>query len=114
MMRTPALSPSWLTSTVLVPYSGDALGIYRTWESLAAREIDGGESLYGPFFDFGFSKNGAEAAAKWGRERLVKEIVRAIRLVQPQVLVARFTGETSDGHGHHQAIGSATLDAFDA
>jgi len=98
----------------LGPYSGDALGIYRTWESLAAREIDGGESLYGPFFDFGFSKNGAEAAAKWGRERLVKEIVRAIRLVQPQVLVARFTGETSDGHGHHQAIGSATLDAFDA
>jgi len=98
----------------LGPYTGDALGIYRTWESLAARAIDGGESLYGPFFDFGFSKNGAEATAKWGRQELVREIVRAIRLVQPQVLIARYTGEPSDGHGQHQAIGSATLEAFDA
>jgi LmbE family N-acetylglucosaminyl deacetylase len=95
-------------------YAGEALGIYRTWESLAARAIDGGESLYGPFFDFGFSKNGAEAMAKWGRRELVREIVRAIRLEQPQVLIARFTGEPSDGHGQHQAIGSATLEAFDA
>jgi LmbE family N-acetylglucosaminyl deacetylase len=95
-------------------YAGEALGIYRTWESLAARAIDGGESLYGPFFDFGFSKNGAEATAKWGRQELVREIVRAIRLVQPQILIARFTGELSDGHGQHQAVGSATLEAFDA
>jgi LmbE family N-acetylglucosaminyl deacetylase len=94
-------------------YAGEALGIYRTWESLAARAIDGGESLYGPFFDFGFSKNGAEATAKWGRRELLREIVRAIRVVQPQVLIARFTGEPSDGHGQHQAIGSATLEAFD-
>ncbi len=95
-------------------YAGEALGIYRTWESLAARAIDGGESFYGPFFDFGFSKNGAEATAKWGRQKLVREIVRAIRLVHPQVLIARYTGEPSDGHGQHQAIGSATLEAFDA
>jgi LmbE family N-acetylglucosaminyl deacetylase len=95
-------------------YTGEALGIYRTWESLAARTIDGGESIYGPFFDFGFSKNGAEATAKWGLQELVREIVRAIRLVQPQVLIARFSGEPSDGHGQHQAIGSATLEAFDA
>ena len=95
-------------------YTGEALGIYRTWESLAARALDGGESFYGPFFDFGFSKNGAEATAKWGRQELVREIVRAIRLVQPQVLIARFTGDPSDGHGQHQAIGSATLEAFDA
>ena len=95
-------------------YTGDALGIYRTWESLAARAIDGGESWYGPFFDFGFSKNGAEATAKWGRQELVREVVRAIRLVQPQILIARFTGAPSDGHGHHQAIGLATPEAFDA
>jgi LmbE family N-acetylglucosaminyl deacetylase len=95
-------------------YTGEALGIYRTWESLAARAIDGGESFYGPFFDFGFSKNGVEATAKWGRQELVREVVRAIRLVQPQVLIARFTGEPSDGHGQHQAVGSATLEAFDA
>jgi len=95
-------------------YAGDALGVYRTWESLAARAIDGGESLYGPFYDFGYSKNGADAMAKWGRQELVREIVRAIRLVQPQLLIARFVGDPSDGHGHHQAVGSATVEAFDA
>jgi len=95
-------------------YSGDALGIYRTWESLAARAIDGGESWYGPFYDFGYGTSGAEAVTKWGSQELVREIVRAIRLAQPQIIVARYTGEASDGHGQHQAIGFATLEAFDA
>ena len=95
-------------------YSGDALGIYRTWESLGARTIDGGESWYGPFYDFGYCTSGAEAVAKWGWNELVREIVRAIRLAEPQVIVARYTGQASDGHGQHQAIGSATLEAFDA
>ena len=32
-------------------YTGSSLGVYRTWESLAARAIDGGESMFGPFID---------------------------------------------------------------
>jgi LmbE family N-acetylglucosaminyl deacetylase/uncharacterized protein YndB with AHSA1/START domain len=95
-------------------HTGVALGIYRTWESLAARAIDGAESLFGPFYDFGYCTTGEEAAARWGRQELVREIVRAIRLVQPQVLVARFSGHPNDGHGQHQAVGAATIEAFDA
>jgi LmbE family N-acetylglucosaminyl deacetylase len=95
-------------------YSGDALGIYRTWESVTARAIDGGESWYGPFYDFGYCTSGTEAIAKWGWEALVREIVRAIRLAQPQVIVARYTGDAFDGHGQHQAIGAATAVAYDA
>ena len=95
-------------------YSGDALGIHRTWESIAARAIDGGESWYGPFYDFGYAVSGPEAVSKWGWDALVREIVRAIRLAQPQVLVGRYSGEASDGHGQHQAIGAATVEAFDA
>ena len=96
------------------PYHGEALGIYRTWESLDARAIDGGEPLFGPFYDFGFCKSGEEALAKWGREKLVGEIVRAIRLVQPQIVIGRWTGTAKDGHGHHQAVGQVTLEAFEA
>lgn len=95
-------------------YSGIALGIYRTWESLAARAIDGAESLFGPFYDFGYCTTAQEAVARWGWTDLVREIVRVIRLVQPQVLVARFSGGPSDGHGQHQAVGAATIEAFDA
>ena len=100
--------------TRTAPYTGRELGVYRTWESLAAREIDGGESLFGPFYDYDFSKNGAEALEKWGAENLVRELVRAIRLVRPHVVISRWRGEASDGHGHHTAVGIAVREAFDA
>ena len=96
------------------PYKGEALGIYRTWESLASRVLDGGESMYGPFLDFGYSKNAEEGLNKWGREEMVRQIVRAIRMVQPQIIVSRWKGISDDFHGHHQAVGKATYDAFDA
>jgi LmbE family N-acetylglucosaminyl deacetylase len=96
------------------PYREEALGIYRTWESLAARAVDRSECLFGPFYDFGYSKNADGAMAKWGRQRLVGEIVRAIRMVQPQIIVARWMGTPGDFHGHHQAVGQACLQAFEA
>src|SRR3954451_24447101 len=40
------------------PDRDEALCILRTWESLDARAVDGGEALYGPFIDFGFCKRG--------------------------------------------------------
>ncbi|RZB36143.1 MAG: hypothetical protein SRB2_02408 [Desulfobacteraceae bacterium Eth-SRB2] len=83
------------------PYKGESLGVFRTWESLASRALDGGESLYGPFIDFGYSKNGEESLSKWGSKEMVKKIVRAIRMVQPQIIVSRWKGISDDFHGHH-------------
>jgi LmbE family N-acetylglucosaminyl deacetylase len=97
------------------PDKQEALGIYRTWESLSAGIVDGGEALFGPFYDFGFSKSGEETLARWGgRVAVIREIVRAIRWVQPQIVIGRWTGRKSNGHGHHQAIGVVTQEAFDA
>lgn len=93
--------------------AGDALGIRRTWESLAARRIDGAEVAYGPFRDFGFSKSGAATLARWGREQLVREIARAVRVVQPHVVICRWTGTPDDGHGHHEAVGMVTAEAVE-
>ncbi len=93
---------------------GARLGVYRSWESEQARRIDGGEVLYGPFVDYGFSKSGEEALQTWGRELLCREIVRAIRSVQPQVVVSRWSGSRRDGHGHHQAVGAVVREAFEA
>jgi LmbE family N-acetylglucosaminyl deacetylase len=93
-------------------YSGPELGVYRTWESMQARTIDGGESWFGPFYDYDYSKSGTEALEKWGRDRLVGEIVRAIRAAQPQIVVSAWRGDHSDGHGHHTAVGIAVHEAF--
>lgn len=94
--------------------TGDALGIVRTWESQDARSIDGGEILFGPFRDFGFSKSGTQTLSCWGRDDLVREIVRAIRIVQPTIVVSRWNGDARDGHGHHQAVGLVAAEAFEA
>ncbi|MBN9386708.1 MAG: cyclic nucleotide-binding domain-containing protein [Chloroflexi bacterium] len=94
-------------------YQNEALGILRTWESLAARSLDGGECLFGPFFDFGFCKTAEKAFSFWNETAVVMEIVRAIRQVQPQVVVARWRGGPEDGHGQHQAIGFASRRAFE-
>jgi LmbE family N-acetylglucosaminyl deacetylase len=96
------------------PEKNEALGIIRTWESLSAREFDGGEVLYGPFYDFGFSRSGDDALDRWGLDDVIREIVRAIRLVQPLVVISRWSGGPLDGHGQHQAVGRAAREAFDA
>jgi LmbE family N-acetylglucosaminyl deacetylase len=96
------------------PELEEALGIIRTWESLQARALDGGEVIYGPFYDYGYSKHGEEALRRWGRETLLREIVRAIRLVQPLIVLSRWSGVPADGHGHHQAIGLVAAEAFEA
>ncbi len=100
----------------LGPHTQERLGIYRSWESLDVRRVDGGEARFGPFYDFGYSKTGEETLAKWGgRHDVTREVVRAIRSVQPQIVVGRWTGRAeSDGHGHHQAVGLVTADAFAA
>jgi LmbE family N-acetylglucosaminyl deacetylase len=95
-------------------YRDEALSVFRSWESEDARAIDGAEALFGPFYDFGYSKSGSETLAKWGRQAVIREIVRAIRLVQPEIVISRWTGQPSDMHGHHQAIGEVTPEAFRA
>jgi LmbE family N-acetylglucosaminyl deacetylase len=95
-------------------YRDEALGVFRSWESEDARAIDGAEALFGPFYDFGYNKGGSDTLAKWGREAVLREIVRAIRLVQPEIVISRWTGQPGDEHGHHQAVGEVTAEAFRA
>ena len=96
------------------PERGEALGLVRTWESLEARAIDGGEVRYGPFYDFGFSKSGRRHAAALGHDAVVREIVRAIRAVQPQVVVSSVVGHRAGRARPPPGVGLAAREAFDA
>src|SRR5439155_15036894 len=70
--------------------------------------------LFGPFVDFGYSKAAMETLHKWGRTAVLREMVRAIRMVQPHVVIARWSGTARDEHGHHQAVGQIAPEAFEA
>jgi LmbE family N-acetylglucosaminyl deacetylase len=92
----------------------ESLGVIRTEELLAARRADHGEQFFTPVYEFGFSKSSDEAFEKWGREQLLGDFVRVIRQFRPEIIISRFRGTTADGHGHHQAAGIMTQEAFKA
>jgi hypothetical protein len=52
--------------------------------------------------------------AKWGRDDVLREVVRIIRMNRPYVLISRFQGSRRDGHGNHEAAGVITQLAFRA
>jgi LmbE family N-acetylglucosaminyl deacetylase len=92
----------------------EALGVIRTEELLAARAYDRAQQFFTPNYEFGFSKTADETLDKWGRDALVGDFVRVIRRFRPEVIISRFSGTPADGHGHHQAAGIATMEAFHA
>lgn len=96
----------------------DELGITRTEELLASDRFYGIEQFFTRAVDYGFSKTLAEALQKWRfQDRdggpAVADVVRAIRMFRPEVLVARFTGTSDDGHAHHQASAIVARKAFE-
>ncbi|HKP84532.1 MAG TPA: PIG-L family deacetylase, partial [Blastocatellia bacterium] len=92
----------------------ESLGVIRTEELLAARRLDGAQQFFTRAYDFGFSKSAAEALSKWNREQVLSDMVRVIRTFRPLVIISAWTGTPSDGHGHHQAAGMLTVEAFRA
>ncbi|HJZ73203.1 MAG TPA: PIG-L family deacetylase [Vicinamibacterales bacterium] len=91
----------------------DAVGLIRTEELLMADRYYGVDRQYfTTAVDYGFSKRLEEALVKWGRDDVLREIVRIIRIDRPFVVVARFQGNERDGHGNHQAAGLLTREAF--
>lgn len=93
---------------------GDLMGVIRTHELLEARRIDGGEQEFASVVDFGYTKTPEEALAVWGEERLLRDMVRVIRTIRPDVIVSRFPQRPgSGGHGQHTAVGWTGPIAFE-
>lgn len=92
----------------------EALGAIRTEELLAARRLDGAQQFFSRAFDFGFSKSRTETLEKWDREAVLADMVRVIRTFRPLVIVSAWSGTPNDGHGHHQASGLLTQEAYSA
>ena len=91
----------------------DAIGVIRTEELLTARRFDGAEQFFTRTYDFGFSKSAEETLEYWNHdEMLLSDVVRVIRRFRPDVIVSGFADSPRDGHGHHQASGRITREAF--
>jgi LmbE family N-acetylglucosaminyl deacetylase len=93
---------------IIGPELFESLGVIRTEELLQARRLDGAEQYFARAFDYGFSKSLAEAQQKWDEKVLLCDVVRGIRAFRPLVVLSRFSGTPSDGHGQHQFAGYIT------
>ena len=95
--------------------TGELLGVIRTQELLAARRIDGAEQFFTRALDFGFSKGPDETIEKWGRDRILSDVVWVIRRFRPDVVITRFgTQSGQGGHGHHTASAILAEEAWAA
>ncbi|HKQ93952.1 MAG TPA: PIG-L family deacetylase [Blastocatellia bacterium] len=92
----------------------DALGILRTEELLAAGRYYGVDQMFTRVTDFGFSKRLDETIEHWGKDVTLGDVVHAVRIYRPDVIIARFHGKPRDGHGNHQAAGLVAVQAFKA
>src|SRR5208283_871609 len=92
---------------------GEALGVIRTEELLAARRIDGAHQYFTRAYDFGFSKTAEETYTHWPHDSVLGDVVTVIRAFRPHVIIAVFSGTPRDGHGHHQVSGILAREGYD-
>lgn len=83
--------------------AADALGMRLRWLSRRPEEIH----------DFGFSKDGADTLARWGRDLALARFVMVLRAERPDVLCPTFL-DVPGQHGHHRAMTRLAFEAVDA
>jgi LmbE family N-acetylglucosaminyl deacetylase len=95
------------------PQLRELLGVIRTQELIEARKIDGGEQFFSRANDFGFSKNPTETLEIWDKQKVLSDIIWAIRKFQPDVIIDRFDHRSSGTtHGHHTASAMLSVESF--
>ncbi|CAM1365217.1 N-acetylglucosaminyl deacetylase, LmbE family [Tenacibaculum sediminilitoris] len=96
------------------PEMRELLGVIRTQELLAARGVDGGEQRFSRANDFGYSKHPDETLQIWDKDKVLADVVWAIRTFKPDVIINRFNHRTpGTTHGHHTSSAMLSVEAFD-
>lgn len=91
---------------------GEALGVIRTEELLAARRIDGAHQYFGREYDFGFSKTADETRKHWPQDSALRDVITVMRAFRPHIVITTFSGTPRDGHGHHQISAIVAREAY--
>ncbi len=91
---------------------GIELGQIRTQELIKARSIDGGKQYFTRALDFGYSKDPTETLQNWDKEKILADVVWAIRSFQPDIIITRFSTTPGITHGHHTTSAILANEAF--
>src|SRR5580765_2964798 len=89
----------------------EGLGVLRTEELAALHRFDGAEQYFTRAVDFGFSFSIDETFQKWGREEIIGDFVRLIRMIRPDVIITLPPTGNAGGQ-HHMASAVITREAY--
>jgi len=95
------------------PELSDPLAVLRTAELEAMHRFDSSEQYFTRAVDFGYSFSIEESLEKWGRDEIISDFVRLIRMTRPDVVVGMNPIGTAGGL-HHQTSGLLSREAFKA
>ena len=95
------------------PELNDPLAVLRTEELEAMHRFDASEQYFTRAIDFGYSFSIEETLEKWGRDEIIGDYVRLIRMTRPDVIIGMTPTGTAGGL-HHQASGLLSREAFKA
>ncbi|MGB7217428.1 MAG: PIG-L family deacetylase, partial [Vicinamibacterales bacterium] len=91
----------------------EPLGVLRTEELAAMHRFDGAEQYFTRAVDFGYTIDVPETIQKWGRDEIVGDYVRLIRMVRPDVISAQNPSALGPGqHAHHALAAMLAGDAY--
>jgi LmbE family N-acetylglucosaminyl deacetylase len=88
-----------------------AIGILRTEELMNLHRMDGVEQYFTRAYEFGYSFSVEETFDKWGKEEILRDVVRRVRLFRPDVIFT-MPREAEGGGQHHQASARLAQEAF--
>ena len=89
----------------------EALGVLRTGELAALHRFDGAEQYFTRAVDFGYSFSLEETFEKWGKEEIIADYVRLIRMIRPDVIITLPPTGNAGGQ-HHMASAVITREAY--
>ncbi len=93
-------------ANLIGPELYDAMGVLRTEELLAAGRYYGVDHMFTRVTDFGFSKRLDETIEHWGKDVVLNDVVHAVRLYRPDIILSRFHGKPRDGQRRSPCVGS--------
>ena len=80
-----------------------AIGILRGEELAGVHKYDGADQYHTRAYEFGYSFSVEETFEKWGKEEILKDVVRVIRNVRPDVILT-MSPDGMGGGQHHRTM----------
>lgn len=92
------------------PELNEELAAVHTREAIEAARVIGSDAFFLNLRDIGYSKSLDEPLSIWGHDEALRRMVRAYRLLRPDVIIT--SHDTTGGEGVQQAVARLAREAF--